>query len=469
MVCVLLAFATMPAVRAQVFQVDTVVYNGDPGKFINFVFLGDGYPEQELDGYARDVRNMSNYLFSVPPFREYRNYFNVFAIRVPSAESGASHPLTAPDCPSPGVHPQVTVNTYFGSRFDVSSIHRLLVAQNTSAINAVTLANFPGFDQRMMIVNTPFYGGSGGATAATTSLAPSAFEILVHEIGHSFANLADEYYAGDQFARERANMTRETDPALVKWSYWMGTGGVGIYQHCCSGNSALWYKPHQSCKMQFLGQGYPFCPVCREAFVERIHQLFGSPVLSRYPDGPALSHCGTEPLPFRVSAVAPVPNTLRMTWRLNGAIVASNVDSILLTTGGLTGGSNLLELDVLDTTFMVRDPLHASDHAYSLTWTIQYGPCTGIGNGTYLGRLMLRPNPARETVFLDLPSGGHGQLHVEVHDASGRLVADMGPVMADGGGTLDLPLGGLETGSYTMRVLGQGGLVLGTGRFIKQD
>ena len=102
----------------------------------------------------------------------------------------------------------------------------------------MTLAkNFPNYDQVCILANTPYYGGSGGSYA-TTTLNTASNEIYAHEIGHSFAALSDEYYAGDGYAGERVNMTKETNPLLVKWKNWMNINGIGIYQHCCGGNSA---------------------------------------------------------------------------------------------------------------------------------------------------------------------------------------------------------------------------------------
>ena len=86
---------------AQVFEVDTIQYNGSISSRINLVILGDGYQESELNQFALDAGNFSTEFFTQSPYREYRNYFNVFIIKVPSDESGASHPGTAPDVTEP--------------------------------------------------------------------------------------------------------------------------------------------------------------------------------------------------------------------------------------------------------------------------------------------------------------------------------------------------------------------------------
>lgn len=358
-------------ILAQTFQVDTILYNGDPNKFINFVFMGDGYQSSQLSTYKSDVQNVSDYLFTISPFAEYKNYFNVFAIRVPSSQNGAKHPRSASDCPDMVSHPQLSVTTYFNSTFDYYSIHRLLVPQNSSAINSVLINNFPLYDQKLMLVNSHHYGGSGGSTT-TSSLHSSSYEIMVHEIGHSFAGLADEYYAGDVYAAEDPNMTKETDATLVKWKNWIGFNGVGIYQHCCGGNSTTWYRPHNSCKMRYLGTDYPFCPVCKEAIVKKIHQLFNTPIISYQPYQTNVSYC-TQPLQFEISTVFPTPNTLKIKWELNGNEIGINDNTITVLHSQLNLGNNLLSVQVTDTTSLIRDHLHTADHTYTINWTI-YNP-----------------------------------------------------------------------------------------------
>ncbi|MES2678233.1 MAG: M64 family metallopeptidase [Bacteroidota bacterium] len=356
-------------VSAQTFTVDTILYNGNSNNCIDLVFMGDGFQTGQLSAYLTSVQNLTNYLFTIPPFSQYKNYFNVFAIRVPSLNSGTDHPANALDVTEP-VFPAATVNTYFNSTFDYGSIHRLLVAQDYNAISNVLVNNVPLFDQPMVLVNSTYYGGSGGVLAVS-SLNSSSYEILVHEIGHSFASLKDEYFAGSGYMAERPNMTQQTNPALVKWKNWLGYNGVGIYQHCCGGNSAQWYRPHNNCKMRYLNA--PFCPVCKETIIEKIHQIFGSPVTSLLPNQANVAYC-FQPVKFKISTTKPIPNTLRVKWQLNGVGIASNIDSVIVNSTQLISGINTLSVQVLDTTLMVRDSLHSIDHAYGISWVIDYDP-----------------------------------------------------------------------------------------------
>src|SRR6185295_17090525 len=113
--CLWLMLSVCVISNAQVFKIDTVLYNGSSEKRINIVFLSDGYQQSELDNYITDVRSIVLKLFAQEPFSEYSTYFNVFAIRVPSNVSGA-----APD-------PSKPIDNYFGSTFNYGGIDRLLV------------------------------------------------------------------------------------------------------------------------------------------------------------------------------------------------------------------------------------------------------------------------------------------------------------------------------------------------------
>lgn len=360
-------------VQAQTFPVDTLLYNGNPNKFINIVFLGDGFQNAQLATFKTKAQDMMNYLFTTAPFQEYKNYFNVFAIKTPSAQSGANHPQTATDTVPDTFEPLAVVNNYFKSTFDYSQIHRLLVP-NYDSVNAVAVANFPLFKQNIILVNSNFYGGSGGAYA-TSSLEAQAAEIVVHEIGHSYAQLADEYYAGDGFVSEKANQTQQTDTALVKWKNWLGVQGIGIYRHdSVSPISVTWYKPHNNCKMQFLGITRPFCAVCKETIVEKTHDNFGNVITSKFPLADTSIYALT-PFKFKVTTVKPNPNTLRVKWKLNGNVIQqTTVDSLPIDSSQLAFGYNTLVAEVLDTTAFTRANAHPGAHAYTKTWVIKRQP-----------------------------------------------------------------------------------------------
>jgi hypothetical protein len=403
---------------AQKFDVDIIENNGDLDKHINLVILSDGYTNNELSKFSLDATSFTNAFFNEMPFKNYRKYFNVFIIKVPSNESGASHPGTATDETEP-VHPVIAVDNYFGSTFDYANIHRLLVATKTAAISSVLAANFPAYDNVLILVNSPYYGGSGGYyTVASTHTLSS--EIALHELGHSFAGLKDEYWAGDAYAGEGINMTKITDPNIVRWKNWLGINLIGIYQHCCQGNSLLWYKPHQNCKMQYLGRY--FCSVCIQAITERVHTLV-TPVESYYP----VDNYVTEtfyPLKFKLSLIAPLPNTLRRNWLLNNLLFKQNIDSVLIYESSLLAGTNTLKVYIEDTTQLLRVDNHSNIHISLVTWSIDKN-ITDINEITSSSSeiiIDLYPNPASEFINIKLQGITKGKVKFEMYDMQGKRI-----------------------------------------------
>ncbi len=400
--------------HAQVFDVDTLWYTGPDDKRINLVILGDGYQSAELTQFITDANNFTNKLFLETPYKEYRNYFNVFAIKVPSNESGASHPGTATDVTEPD-HPVSTVDNYFGSTFDYFNIHRLLYPTKTATITNVLANNFPTYDVAFMLVNSPYYGGSGGQFPAASTHG-SSDEIAIHELGHSFVNLADEYYAGDVYAGEYINMTQETDPNNVKWKNWINENNIGIYQHCCGGNSANWYRPHQNCKMRYLGSD--FCSVCIEGTIEEIHDL--TDVVDSYDPSNSSTIDLSSATTFSIDLILPEPNTLKIEWTLNGAIIDSNVDSVLISQGDLSAGSNQLVATVEDTTTLLKIDNHATIHVSSVIWDIN-AATTGIDNiSTNTIKIELFPNPVKEVLFFELATETKCNYTVAIQDIAGK-------------------------------------------------
>ncbi len=409
---------------AQTFEVETIYNSGDDERRINLVILSDGYTESELPQFILDATSFTDELFVQSPFLEYKDYFNVYAIKVPSNESGADHPGTATDVNEP-VFPVANVDNFFGSTFDFANIHRLLVPTNGGAINSVLANNFPLYDQVLILVNSPHYGGSGGQYA-TTSLDAAANEIAIHELGHSFSSLKDEYYAGDGFAGEDINMTQETDPSLVRWSNWIGTGGVGVFQHCCGGNSATWFRPHENCKMRVLGP--PFCPVCVEGTIERIHSLV-SPIDSFLPTATSISTSGaTVDIDFELDLIEPVPlNTLTTNWMLNGTSIDTDVNAVSLDETDLNIGANELMVFVEDITDLLRVDNHSTLHLYSVQWEIEYDPELGIvdaeGVTTNL-EITMFPNPVTNKFTISFDHPFQENFKAELYTIEGKLVKE---------------------------------------------
>jgi hypothetical protein len=111
----------------QNFPLKPILQNGPPSKNINLVFLPDGYPAAQLDKFIEDVNKITDSMFTQAPFKQYKTSFNVYAILVPSVQSGASHPQTTHESDCANVPKKTNVNNYFGSTYDHGGIHRSLV------------------------------------------------------------------------------------------------------------------------------------------------------------------------------------------------------------------------------------------------------------------------------------------------------------------------------------------------------
>ncbi len=427
-------------VYTQTFEVDTLYLNGSIDSRINIVVLGDGYLESELDSFDIHARRFIDYFFEEEPFNNYRNYFNVFTIKTPSNVSGAA------------MDPSKLIDNYYGSTFNSGGIDRLLVPTKYARITGALSSNFPQYDQVIMLVNSTKYGGSGG-WVATSSVNAAAGEIVLHEVGHSIAGLADEYYAGDQYARERVNMTKETDPVMVKWKNWYGDFGVGIYQHCCGGNSAEWYRPHENCLMRSLGRA--FCPVCLQTVITRIHKLT-SPLESFTPTSETLEP-DSFPVTFNIQLVKPLENSLKIEWVLNSGQINLNSESIDIEKNELSEGSNSLIVYIRDTTENIRIDNYDTIDVQSVRWTINNIP-SGVKDitGNYSNmRLFLYPNPATESIHIKFEELPKPYMSVSLINISGQTVKSFkaGEIYST---DFTIDLSDLPGGAYILSIMENG-------------
>ena len=282
---------------------------GERDKRINIVFLGDGYTVTEMDKYHSDVQNALDGVMNESPVREYSNLFNAYAIDVISQESGCK---MYPTDTSPV--------TYFESSYNSYGIERLLVAWNTSRINSAIQDSFDGqADIIFIIVNHTKYGGSGGQFAVF-STNTSARDIAIHEMGHSYANLADEYFFRVQ---EKANQTSNSNPETIRWKDWVGDNNIGINQH--SGQNS--YKPaNYSCMMEALA--YNFCSVCKEHLI-LTHYNNIDIIEEKYPEENTISHYSGEELKFRINSNIP-DNFRSVRWYLDNEMISENIDSLII-------------------------------------------------------------------------------------------------------------------------------------------
>jgi hypothetical protein len=440
----------MNLTHAQAFDVEKIKDAGDDDKRLNLVILSEGYQDSEFLKFKADAESFVNDMFGQSPFLEYKAYFNVHIVYVPSNESGADHPGTATDTSEPA-SAIIDVDTYFNATFDAFGYHRFLyygidyadAVEADLKINAVLFANFPTYDQAIILVNSPEYGGTGGEFPMSSTHS-SANEIAIHELGHSLFNLKDEYLLPDSFYAEAINMTQENNTSLVKWKNWIDENGINVYQYGTSGVPATWYRPHQRCKMRYLTD--PFCSVCKEGMVEKIHDLI-SPIASYTPNNNTIDD-PDFPLAFEIDLIKPEPNTLISNWTLNGNNFNTNVDNVSVLESDLIIGANALTVIIEDdSNFLDIDNHNIGSHVNTVEWTINFGTLgiENIDSTTNKYDISLYPNPANDILNLKFESQIDKSLSVQIISMDGKAVK---AVSVDGIGETQIDISDLSTGIY---------------------
>ncbi len=214
-----------PAIKraaAPKLNVWAVVQNGPPRDKVDLLLLGDGYTAAEMDKWHRDARRMAELLFAASPFKERRQAFNVWAIDTPSEESGVSRPSD-----------HVYRRSPLGASYDAFDSERYVLTYDNRRLREI--ASAAPYEFVEIVVNDRKYGGGGIFNAYATVAADNAFTpyIFVHEFGHHFAGLADEYYTSDvaygsSAARpEPWEPNATADPKASKWATLL-TGGIPL-------------------------------------------------------------------------------------------------------------------------------------------------------------------------------------------------------------------------------------------------
>ncbi|MCG6187163.1 M64 family metallopeptidase [Maribellus maritimus] len=255
------------------FEIFDILKNGKSSQKVDLVILAEGYVESEMNKFIEDAKRVSTYLLDEEPFKSEKESFNIKAVFTPSAESGT-------DIPGEGVYH----NTFFNSTFYTFDLPRYLTTSDMKTIYDAA-AQVP-YDQIYILVNTERYGGGGFYNFITVCTADNTLtkEVFVHEFGHGFAGLGDEYYTSTVAYEDFYNLETEPwEPNLTtlvdfdsKWkklidkstpiptpreSKYRNT--VGVYEGGGYLSKGI-YSPHIDCRMKSNEAG-KFCPVCSEA------------------------------------------------------------------------------------------------------------------------------------------------------------------------------------------------------------
>jgi len=198
---------------------------GEPKDRVDFVFLAEGYLAEDAAKFRADVERMTAYLFSLEPYRALRDLFNIRAVFRPSPERAMDEPRQG-----------AFKSTVLDASFNAFDLDRYMLIENEFAMHRMA-AQVP-YDAIVVLVNSPRYGGGsiGFNYCVTTTDHPASLRVFVHELGHSFAGLADEYYDSEVSYNDfypkgveplEPNITALLDPENVKWKD-LVTAGIAL-------------------------------------------------------------------------------------------------------------------------------------------------------------------------------------------------------------------------------------------------
>ena len=256
-----------------------ILKSGDEKDCIDVAILAEGYTEDEMELFYEDAEEACENIFSHSPFKTMKEKFNVVAVASPSVDSGVSVPRQ-----------NDWKKTAVSSHFDTFYSDRYLTTSRVKAIHNA-LAGIP-YEHIIILANTDVYGGGGIYNAYTLTTAHHEMfgPVVVHEFGHSFGGLADEYFYETSDALDNMypltvepweqNITTQID-FESKWKKMLPTNTpiptsvedkdkypIGVYEGGGYQSKGI-DRPAFTCRMR-NNEATDFCRVCQKALQERI-------------------------------------------------------------------------------------------------------------------------------------------------------------------------------------------------------
>jgi len=255
-----------------------VMISGEPAKKVDIVFIPDGYTSEEMDKFKLDCNRFAGYLFRSTPFKENKDKFNIWGIMAPSEDSGTDIPAK-----------NIWVNTVVGTAFYTFDLDRYLMTRANKDLR--TIASYAPYDQIYIMVNFTKYGGGSIYNFYSVCVSDNRYSdyIFVHEFGHGFASLGDEYFTSDVTYEDFYSTEVEPlDPNLTtlinfesKWkdlveeSTPIPTPNTEEYKNKVGAFEGGGYmkkgifRPTENCTMKSISVDN-FCPVCKRAIQKMI-------------------------------------------------------------------------------------------------------------------------------------------------------------------------------------------------------
>ncbi|MCM1312950.1 MAG: IgA Peptidase M64 [Bacteroides sp.] len=270
-----------------------IMKNGDIDNCVDIAIVAEGYTEADMEKFYKDAQRATDAIFGHEPFKSMQSRFNVVAVASPSQDGG-------PCIPHEGKWTRSATN----SHYDTFYSDRYLMTSDIHKVYDI-LSGVP-FEHIIVLVNSATYGGGGiyNQITLSTSDHPTFKQVLVHEFGHSYGGLGDEYYYDDQYSTMYPADTEPWEPNLTtlvdfnsKWADlvpkktpiptppanipnfktikpddkkgWKAinaaTQVVGVFEGGGYQTKGV-FRPAQECRMK-INEVEEFCPVCSRAIV----------------------------------------------------------------------------------------------------------------------------------------------------------------------------------------------------------
>ncbi|MEA3504561.1 MAG: M64 family metallopeptidase [Bacteroidota bacterium] len=256
-----------------------VLVNGKPEKKVDIVIIPEGYTKDEMGLFIKNCEEFKENLFKFSPYKENRDKFNIYGVLAPSQESGN-------DIPADGIWK----NTILNSKFYTFDSERYCMTSDNESVRDVA-GNAP-YDQIYILINTDKYGGGAIYNHYNSSVNSNsqAAKIFIHELGHGFAALGDEYYNSSVSYSDFYDLKVEPwEPNITtlvdfdsKWKHLIKKGvpiptpdtkeyvnTLGVFEGGGYVAKGV-YRPAHDCLMNSF-RGDRFCDACNEAIQEMIN------------------------------------------------------------------------------------------------------------------------------------------------------------------------------------------------------
>ena len=246
-------------IAPQVSQHQYLLKNGSPEDKIDVVIVAEGYTADELEMFYNDARIAMDAILTHEPFGQYKDSFNFVAVALESNDSGVS-------VPGEGEWKDTALKAHFNTFY----MDRYLTTLRLKNMHD-RLCGIP-YEHIVILANTDTYGGGGiyNSYTLTTAHHPAFKPVVVHEFGHSFAGLADEYYYDDQYVEYyypdcepwEQNITTLFD-FDSKWKDMLDSGEAQLLEGAGYQSKGV-YRGSEDCRMH-TNKAESFCPVCQRA------------------------------------------------------------------------------------------------------------------------------------------------------------------------------------------------------------